>query len=58
MSSRLLPSQQAGTFDLGGELTINRLGFGTMLLPGPGVWGPRAITTKRSGCCVELSSSG
>jgi aryl-alcohol dehydrogenase-like predicted oxidoreductase len=27
-------------FDLGGTTTIRRLGFGTMQLPGPGVWGP------------------
>src|SRR5882724_4466316 len=29
----------AGTFALGGDLTVNRLGFGTMQLTGPGVWG-------------------
>src|SRR5580698_10992649 len=29
-----------GTFDLGGDLTVRRLGYGTMQLPGPGVWGP------------------
>ncbi|MGA2014410.1 MAG: aldo/keto reductase [Solirubrobacteraceae bacterium] len=40
MTDRLLPAQGAGTFDLGGDLTINRLGYGTMQLPGPGVWGP------------------
>ena len=39
MTSNLL-AQRAGTFDLGGDLTINRLGYGTMRLPGPGVWGP------------------
>jgi pyridoxine 4-dehydrogenase len=40
VTSELLPAQRAGTFDLGGELTVNRLGYGTMQLPGPGVWGP------------------
>lgn len=30
----------AGTFDLGGDLTVNRLGFGSMQLTGDGVWGP------------------
>jgi aryl-alcohol dehydrogenase-like predicted oxidoreductase len=30
----------AGTFKLGGELSINRMGYGAMQLPGPGVWGP------------------
>jgi aryl-alcohol dehydrogenase-like predicted oxidoreductase len=29
----------AGTFALGGDLTVNRLGFGSMQLTGPGVWG-------------------
>src|ERR1700754_1995220 len=28
-----------GTFDLGSETTVRRLGYGTMQLPGPGVWG-------------------
>ncbi len=31
---------QSGTFTLGGDLTVTRLGFGTMQLTGPGVWGP------------------
>ncbi|MEU6610253.1 aldo/keto reductase [Streptomyces shenzhenensis] len=30
------------TFDLGGDLTVNRLGYGTMWLTGPGVWGEPA----------------
>src|SRR5215204_4108098 len=30
----------AGTFALGGDLTVNRLGFGAMRLTGKGVWGP------------------
>jgi aryl-alcohol dehydrogenase-like predicted oxidoreductase len=29
----------SGTFAIGGELTVNRLGFGSMQLTGPGVWG-------------------
>jgi pyridoxine 4-dehydrogenase len=28
------------TIDLGGELTVNRLGFGAMRLTGDGIWGP------------------
>ena len=28
-----------GTFAIGGSLPVHRLGFGTMRLPGPGVWG-------------------
>ena len=30
----------AGTIDVGGDLTVNRLGFGAMRITGSGVWGP------------------
>ncbi|MEQ6028358.1 aldo/keto reductase [Streptomyces salinarius] len=30
----------SGSFTIGGELKVNRLGYGTMQLTGPGVWGP------------------
>jgi aryl-alcohol dehydrogenase-like predicted oxidoreductase len=33
------PATASGTFALGGDLAVHRLGFGTMQLPGPGVWG-------------------
>lgn len=33
------PATAAGTFQLGGDLTVNRLGYGTMQLTGEGVWG-------------------
>ena len=33
---------QAGTFKLGGELEVNRLGFGAMRLTGRGIWGEPA----------------
>ena len=29
----------AGTFDLGGDLRVNRLGFGAMRITGEGIWG-------------------
>jgi pyridoxine 4-dehydrogenase len=31
--------ERSGTFALGGSLPVTRLGYGTMQLPGPGVWG-------------------
>ncbi len=34
-----LPAGRAGTVTIGKELAVNRIGFGTMRLPGPGVWG-------------------
>jgi pyridoxine 4-dehydrogenase len=48
---------QAGTIDVGGDLTVNRLGFGAMRITGQGVWGEppsrdQAITTLRR--VVEL----
>jgi pyridoxine 4-dehydrogenase len=29
-----------GTIDVGGDLTVNRLGFGAMRITGDGIWGP------------------
>ncbi|HUC56620.1 MAG TPA: aldo/keto reductase [Streptosporangiaceae bacterium] len=47
----------AGTIDLGGDLTVNRMGFGAMRVTGTGIWGDppdenRAIATLRR--VVEL----
>src|SRR5271169_2883708 len=32
----------AGTITLGGDLTVNRMGYGAMRITGPGIWGPPA----------------
>jgi pyridoxine 4-dehydrogenase len=37
-----LTAQASGTFTFGGDLTVNRLGFGAMRIVGKGVWGPPA----------------
>jgi pyridoxine 4-dehydrogenase len=47
----------AGTIDLGGDLTVNRLGFGAMRITGNGIWGEppsrdQALATLRR--VVEL----
>ena len=47
----------AGTIDVGGDLTVNRLGYGAMRITGPGIWGDppsrdQAIATLRR--VVEL----
>lgn len=34
-----LDAAAAGTFDLGDDLTVNRLGFGAMRITGEGIWG-------------------
>ena len=36
------PVTASGTFDLGGDLTVHRLGFGAMRITGKGIWGPPA----------------
>ncbi|MFD0419965.1 aldo/keto reductase [Streptomyces sp. NPDC127108] len=33
------PADASGSFALGGDLPVNRLGYGAMQLTGPGVWG-------------------
>ncbi|MGV0717875.1 aldo/keto reductase [Mycolicibacterium sp. XJ662] len=35
-------AQASGTFTLGGDLVVNRLGYGAMRLTGKGTWGPPA----------------
>jgi pyridoxine 4-dehydrogenase len=36
----------AGTISIGGDLTVNRLGFGAMRITGQGIWGPPADREK------------
>jgi pyridoxine 4-dehydrogenase len=47
----------AGTFTVGGDLEVHRLGYGAMRITGPGIWGPpedpeRAKAVLRR--CLEL----
>ncbi|WP_155368912.1 aldo/keto reductase [Catellatospora vulcania] len=37
-----LPAAASGRFSIGGDLPVNRLGYGAMQLTGPGVWGDPA----------------
>lgn len=53
----ILSAANAGTITLGGDITVNRLGFGAMRITGKGIWGPpadhdAAIATLRR--AVEL----
>lgn len=34
------PAVHSGTFDIGGDLPVHRLGFGAMRITGKGIWGP------------------
>ena len=46
------PAVRSGTFKIGGDLSVHRLGFGAMQITGPGIWGeptdrPEAIAVLR-----------
>ena len=56
-ANETLPAAQAGTITLGGDLTVNRMGYGAMRITGKGIWGPpedrdAALATLRR--AVEL----
>ena len=38
--SEMTLAAQSGTFKIGGEIEVYRLGYGAMQITGPGVWGP------------------
>ncbi|WIX81930.1 oxidoreductase [Amycolatopsis carbonis] len=48
----------AGTLQLGGELTVTRMGFGAMRLAGPGVWGPPQDLAEASAVVREALALG
>jgi pyridoxine 4-dehydrogenase len=39
MADKLPPASQSGSFKIGGDLAVHRLGFGAMRITGQGVWG-------------------
>jgi pyridoxine 4-dehydrogenase len=41
-NEQLLSAAAASTFAIGGDLTVNRLGYGAMRITGQGIWGPPA----------------
>jgi len=40
MADTTRPAARSGTFTIGGDLPVHRLGFGAMRLTGKGIWGP------------------
>ena len=38
----MLATSKSGTFRIGGDIPVHRMGFGAMRLTGPGIWGPPA----------------
>lgn len=51
MHKQNISASQAGQVSLGGELSVNRLGYGAMRLTGAGIWGP---PTDRNGALQVL----
>ncbi len=56
-TTQSIPASAAGTFAIGGDLVVNRLGYGAMRITGKGIWGPpenkaAALATLRR--AVEL----
>src|SRR5436305_12379417 len=39
MRTPTINAADAGQFTLGGDFTVNRMGFGAMRITGPGIWG-------------------
>ena len=56
----ILPAAAAGTFAIGGDLTVNRMGYGAMRITGPGIWGPPADKTAALAtlCATSALMSG
>jgi pyridoxine 4-dehydrogenase len=59
-NTQVLSATAAGTFTIGGDLTVNRMGYGAMRITGQGVWGPptdkaSALATLRR--AVELGAN-
>src|SRR5579859_1916569 len=38
--TQTISATTAGTLIIGGDLTVNRMGYGAMRITGPGIWGP------------------
>ena len=52
------PSAAAsGQVRVGGDITVNRLGFGAMRITGKGIWGEPADPARRGGRCGACPSS-
>src|SRR5580698_2740564 len=41
-TTQVITAAAAGTFTIGGDLTVNRLAYGAMRITGKGIWGPPA----------------
>lgn len=58
--TRAISAAAAGTFTIGGDLTVNRMGYGAMRITGPGIWGEpqdrtAALNTLRRAAELEVN---
>jgi hypothetical protein len=53
---QILSAAAAGTFTIGGDLIVNRMGYGAMRITGPGIWGHLLISKLRLRLCREPSN--
>ena len=59
-TTHAVTAASAGTFTIGGDLTVNRLGYGAMRVTGKGIWGPpadkaAALATLRRAVELEVN---
>ncbi|MGB6687542.1 MAG: aldo/keto reductase [Terracidiphilus sp.] len=59
-TTHVITAATAGTFTIGGDLTVNRLGYGAMRITGKGIWGPpadkaAALATLRRAVELEVN---
>jgi hypothetical protein len=52
-----ISASMAGEVSLGGELSVNRLGFGAMRLTGEGIWGHQKTGLQPYRFCAAPSNS-
>lgn len=59
MSPQSIPdARRSGTFLLGGDLCVHRLGFGAMRITGPGIWGDPADPAEARRVLARLPELG
>src|SRR5215469_15374884 len=59
-NQQTLSAAAAGTFSIGGDLPVNRMGYGAMRITGKGIWGPpadkaAALATLRRAVELEVN---
>lgn len=52
------PARQSGTYAIGGDLHVHRLGFGAMRVTGPGIWGEPADPVEARRVLARLPDLG